>query len=156
MRHLPRSPTPLPQSPQQGLSDSNTKHTHTHTHTHAHTHTHTHTGARAYIHTHTHTLEASCYVSVYTCCVTHTHIYMHTHTHKHTHTLAHTHTCVLPTIHEEDHTCYPLKVPQKLFLSRSTYGGLNNVQPIYKQHPSSLTATRARSLRAYDNFYTMI
>ena len=131
MRHIPRSPTPLPQSPRQGLSESNTNHTHIHAHTHTHTHTPT------YTHTHTHTREASCYVSIYTVAShTHIHTYTHTHTHTHIHThthrRAHTHTCMLPTLHEEGHTCCRLRLPQRCFPSRSRYGRPNDMQPIYK------------------------
>ena len=132
----------------------------THTHTYTHTHTNTHTRARAPTHAHTHThmgglLLCLCiYLSRHT--HTYTHAHTHTHTHKHTHRSERTHTCMLSALHEEGHTCYLLKVPQRLLPSRRSYGRPDNMQPIYKQHSSPLPAARARSLRAYDNFFTVI
>ena len=166
-------------SPPSPLPNTHThRHTHTHTQRHVPTHTHPHIHIASFCRCFSccfwrKSLCASCWrirlaypllchikfarAHLYTHTYIHTHIHTHTHTHthKHTHKHANTHTCMLPTLHEEGHTCCALKLPQRLLPSRSSYGRPKNMQPIYKQHPSPLHAVRARSLHAYDNFYTV-
>jgi len=107
MRHPRRSPTPLPQSPRQGLSDSNTNHTHIYAHTHTLTHTHTH--ARACLHTHTHTHTGGLLLCLCMFLLRHTHTYTHAHTHTHTQT--HTHA----------------RANTHLHAARTTLGGCNEI-----------------------------